>query len=435
MNKTSIIVVTYNNLSYTKKCLQSINRYTEANTYEIIVVDNNSEDGTYNWLKKQKNIRLILNNQNYGYPYACNQGIKIANKNNDILLLNNDIIVTKNWLINLKRCLYSRKKIGAVGSVSNHQENQQGVTFTYDNFSTMQKIATKNNISNPLMWEEKVFLIGYCLLIKRECLNKIGLLDVNYSPGYVDDNDYSIKIALSGYKQYLCHDSFIHHYLGTEFRKDLDSFYKLLNKNREYFWQKWHFKTDNFDILDTYSYPFLSKDKNVLIIGCNIGVSALRIKYLFQANVYGVEEDKAKRKIAKHFLKVYSRLDKVNKKFDYILIGRKLEDVLYPLKYLEELKKYLSYNGKIIGEIENINSINNIDNLLNNNWYFNHFKKNYFTINDLEKLASLANYKDIKIYSWYKTLNDYEKSVIDKLKVIYNTNYEYVSYSFLLRRN
>ena len=85
MNKTSIIVVTYNNLSYTKKCLQSINRYTEANTYEIIVVDNNSEDGTYNWLKKQKNIRLILNNQNYGYPYACNQGIKIANKDNDIL--------------------------------------------------------------------------------------------------------------------------------------------------------------------------------------------------------------------------------------------------------------------------------------------------------------------------------------------------------------
>ena len=55
MNNTSIIVVTYNNLEFTKKCLQSIKKYVEVNTYEIIVVDNNSQDGTYDWLKKQKN--------------------------------------------------------------------------------------------------------------------------------------------------------------------------------------------------------------------------------------------------------------------------------------------------------------------------------------------------------------------------------------------
>ena len=182
------------------------------------------------------------------------------------------------------------------------------------------------------------------------------------------------------------------------------------------------------------------KDKEILQIGYieEEIVEELCAKFSKATIIVNNEEQKQKIISNKDFqnLEVITDFCQINnKKFDYILIGRKLKDVLYPLKYLEELKKYLSYNGKIIGEIENINSINNIDNLLNNNWYFNHFKKNYFTINDLEKLASLANYKDIKIYSWYKTLNDYEKSVIDKLKVIYNTNYEYVSYSFLLRRN
>ena len=431
MNNTSIIVVTYNNLEFTKKCLQSIKKYVEVNTYEIIVVDNNSQDGTYDWLKKQKNLRLILNNQNYGYTYACNQGIKIANKNNDILLLNNDTIVTNNWLSNLKKCLYSNKKIGAVGSVSNHQENQQGVNFTYTNFKVMQKLAIKNNISNNSKWEEKVFLIGYCLLIKRECFNKVGYLDVNYSPGYVDDNDYSIRIAKSGYKQYLCHDSFIHHYLGTEFRKDLDSFYKILNRNREYFFQKWSFKTDNFDILDNYSYPFITNNSSILIINCNIGVSALRLKYLYNAEVYGIEYDKNKRKIAKKFLKVYSSLKKIKRKFDYILIGNELELGKYPIQYLKSLKSYLSNNGKIIGEIENINNINHIYNLISDNWYFNHSKTNYFTRKDLETIANLAGY-NINIYSWYKLLNNYEQELVDKLQVIHNTNYSYVSYSYSL---
>ena len=55
--KTSIIIVTYNNLNYTRDCIESILKYTDSNTYEIIVIDNNSSDDTKNWLKKQKNIK------------------------------------------------------------------------------------------------------------------------------------------------------------------------------------------------------------------------------------------------------------------------------------------------------------------------------------------------------------------------------------------
>lgn len=99
---TSIIILTYNKLEYTKKCIESIRKYTKDEEYEIIIVDNNSTDGTRSWIENQNDIKSILNKENVGFPAGCNMGIKISKKENDILLLNNDTIVTINWLSNLK---------------------------------------------------------------------------------------------------------------------------------------------------------------------------------------------------------------------------------------------------------------------------------------------------------------------------------------------
>ena len=92
--KTSIIVLTYNQLEYTKQCLASLQKYTEKDSYELIVIDNASTDGTREWLQQQKNLKLLLNDENIGFPKGCNQGIALANSQNDILLLNNDTVVT-----------------------------------------------------------------------------------------------------------------------------------------------------------------------------------------------------------------------------------------------------------------------------------------------------------------------------------------------------
>ena len=102
LNNTSIIILTYNNLNYTKECLDSIKKYTKEGTYEIIIVDNNSTDGTVEYLKSQPDLKVIYNKENMGFPKGCNQGISLASNSNDILLLNNDTIVTNNWLDNLK---------------------------------------------------------------------------------------------------------------------------------------------------------------------------------------------------------------------------------------------------------------------------------------------------------------------------------------------
>ena len=242
---TSIVILTYNNLEYNKSCIESIRRYTREGIYEIIVVDNQSTDGTVDWLKEQKDLKIILNDRNLGFPKGCNQGIELADRDNDILLLNNDIVVAPNWLMNLKKCLYSEKTIGAVGAITNSCSNNQAIPVKYKSIKEMIDFAKSNNISNPSQWEERLRLVGFCMLIKSEVVRKVGLLDEIFTPGNFEDDDYSFRIRKAGYKLMLCKDCFIHHYGSASFGKEGNKFNDLLVINREKFIKKWGFDPYN----------------------------------------------------------------------------------------------------------------------------------------------------------------------------------------------
>jgi GT2 family glycosyltransferase len=230
----------YNNLDYNKMCIESIRQYTEV-PYEIVVVDNGSTDGTRQWLSEQKDIKAIYNSENLGFPKGCNQGIEAAGRDNDILLLNNDVIVTPSWLKNMQIALYSNESIGAVGAITNYASNGQGIPIVYKDIEGMIKFSTYNNISNAQSWEEKVKVIGFCMLIKRHVINKVGYLDERFTPGNFEDDDYSLRIILQGYKILLCRDVFIHHFGSKSFKENKKAFEDLLIKNREKFKNKWNF--------------------------------------------------------------------------------------------------------------------------------------------------------------------------------------------------
>jgi hypothetical protein len=89
---TSIVIVTYNEIAFTRQCLDSIRLLTDE-PFEIIVVDNGSTDGSVEYLRAMADVRLIENDSNRGFPAAANQGIAIAAGKN-VLLLNNDVVVT-----------------------------------------------------------------------------------------------------------------------------------------------------------------------------------------------------------------------------------------------------------------------------------------------------------------------------------------------------
>jgi hypothetical protein len=98
---SSIVIVTHNELGYTRLCVESIRALT-AEPYELIVVDNASTDGTLDELRAMQDVRLIANGTNRGFPAAANQGIKEA-RGRQVLLLNNDTVVTAGWLGRLLR--------------------------------------------------------------------------------------------------------------------------------------------------------------------------------------------------------------------------------------------------------------------------------------------------------------------------------------------
>src|SRR5208282_584490 len=85
---TSIVIVTHNQLEYTRQCLESIHRLTDE-PYELIIVDNASTDSTVDYLRALPGVKVIANDTNRGFPAAVNQGIAIA-LGRQVLLLNND---------------------------------------------------------------------------------------------------------------------------------------------------------------------------------------------------------------------------------------------------------------------------------------------------------------------------------------------------------
>ncbi|MCT4619642.1 MAG: glycosyltransferase [Marinisporobacter sp.] len=406
--KTSIVILTYNQLHYTKLCIDSIRKYTDKNTYELIVIDNHSTDGTPQWLKEQEDIQCILNEKNLGFPKGCNQGIKMATGDN-VLLLNNDVIVTPNWLTNLNKCLYSDEAIGAVGAVTNYCSYYQTIPTHYKNQTEMITFAQKNNISTPLKWEERLKLIGFCMLIKKEIVEKVGLLDERFSPGNFEDDDYSLRIKKAGYQLFLCKDAFIHHFGHTSFHTNNNKFNDLLSINRKKFQEKWGFDGWHKTNIHKHLIDFINdtplKKINVLQIGCGCGGTLLQFKNIYKnATLYGIDSNKNALAIAGTFAHVH-HLD-IEKKalpyeeefFDYILLGNILPLLYAPQKILKNLNVYLKDNGQIIASIPNIIHYGILKSLLTGNFpqkedpFLNKIPIHFFTLEKIKHIFEDSNY-------------------------------------------
>ena len=246
-HNTSIIILSYNTLDLLQLCIGSIREFTEEGTYEIIVVENASQDGSAEWLKEQKDLICIYNEENRGFPKGCNQGLEIA-AGTELLLLNSDTIVTKHWLDNLRRALYSSPQVGAVSCVTNYCSNNQQIKVSYESIEEMQAFAAGYNKTNPALWEDRTTLVGFCYLFKREVYEKVGFLDERFSPGNYEDDDYSLRILREGYSLLVCRDTFIHHFGSAGFRKRYTEqeeaekakrYNALLQRNYALFQKKW----------------------------------------------------------------------------------------------------------------------------------------------------------------------------------------------------
>jgi O-antigen biosynthesis protein len=239
---TSIIILTWNQLPFTMSCLASIAKHT-TEPYELIIIDNGSTDGTIAWLREQAvndtRIHIIENSTNRGFAAGCNQGIECA-RGEYILLLNNDTVVTPGWLTGLREVLDRYPDAGIVGPMTN---NASGVQVVADiGYSSLEELPTwaisfrENNRYRVIPLRR---IVGFCLLLKRELVEQIGLLDESFGPGNYEHDDYCLRAELAGYRNLVAGDVFLYHEGGATFSGNRMNRGGENRKNRTIFTQKW----------------------------------------------------------------------------------------------------------------------------------------------------------------------------------------------------
>ncbi|MDR3637362.1 MAG: glycosyltransferase [Isosphaeraceae bacterium] len=234
---TSIVIVTHNQLEYTRMCVESIRRLTDE-AYELIFVDNASTDGTVEYLQALPGATVIANGENRGFPAGANQGIEAAG-GDQVLLLNNDTVVTTSWLRRLLGALYSDAKIGLVGPCSNCVSGEQQVAVAYDDLGGLDGFAWEWGKANHAAVQDTSRLIGFCLLIRRATLDAVGLLDERFGVGCFEDDDYCLRALQAGWRAVIARDAFVHHYGGRTFVGSGADFAAIMRENERRFREKW----------------------------------------------------------------------------------------------------------------------------------------------------------------------------------------------------
>ena len=234
---TSIVILTYNQLQYTRLCVESILRYTDE-PIELVFVDNASSDGTVDYLRTVPGAKLIANSENRGFPAGVNQGIGAAAGQN-VLLLNNDVVVTTGWLDRLLQALYSGPNVGLVGPVSNNVSGPQQIRARYDDLARLDGFAWEHGKVNDGRYFPTDRLVGFALLIRREVIPRIGLFDERFGIGCFEDDDFCRRAAAAGYQLLIASDAFLHHFGSQTFRASGVHLGHVLRENERVYRKKW----------------------------------------------------------------------------------------------------------------------------------------------------------------------------------------------------
>ena len=248
----SIVILTCNQLEYTRLCLESILEHIDR-PCEIIFVDNGSSDDTAAYLRSQAEmvqaqveIRLIPNNKNLGFAAGNNQGIAAA-RGQYVLLMNNDIVVTRGWLDRLLDCADRHPRAGIVGPVSNYVSGPQLVEkVDYDTQSLEGLGDFSENLAGHSHRRDRRMLrvVGFCMLIKRAVIDRIGGMDDRYGLGNFEDDDFSLRATLAGFESWMAEDCFVHHFGSRTFVGEKIDYRNSLMNNWELFKKKWGLPRD-----------------------------------------------------------------------------------------------------------------------------------------------------------------------------------------------
>jgi len=226
-----IVIPVFNALDEVKECLSSVYLFNDGFDVTTYVINDGSEAETTDWLRQfcinKNNFALLENEVNKGYTKTVNLGLK-ASKGEYVVTLNSDTRVTPGWLSSMIACAEKRDNIGIVGPLSNAAswqnvpdlKDSKG-NFAINNIPSNLSITTMSAIVKQVSdhyYPKLPFINGFCFLIKRAVIDKIGYLDEeNFPEGYGEENDYCLRAGQNGFDLVVADDAYVFHAKSKSF--------------------------------------------------------------------------------------------------------------------------------------------------------------------------------------------------------------------------
>ncbi|MFA5134668.1 MAG: glycosyltransferase family 2 protein [Patescibacteria group bacterium] len=252
----SIVVVSWKVKDQLSRCLQAILDYTQNLTYEVFVVDNASDDGSAEAVKKYFPTVILLQNQkNIGFAQACNQAIK-QSKGTYVLLMNPDTELRENSIEKAFRVMERMPDIGIAGcKLVNPDGSLQPSVRRFPTFMSHMIMLLKLHNFFPRLkpihwyyhndWDYNISgyvdqVMGAFFMIRRKTLNDVGLLDQHFYIWY-EEVDFCKRAIKKGWKTYYTASTAVIHHKGKSFsKKTVIAKQLIFNRSMLYYFFKHH---------------------------------------------------------------------------------------------------------------------------------------------------------------------------------------------------
>ncbi|MFL1677414.1 glycosyltransferase [Paenibacillus thiaminolyticus] len=240
--KVSIVILTWNGLEHTKRCLASLEKTARHDRIEIVVFDNGSTDGTLPYLQSIPWIRVIEHGANIGFTAGNNLAITLCDPGSDILMLNNDIVAEEpHWVERLQETAYSDPNIGVVGCRLRGDDGlvQHAGTYIFAETCWGQQIGgLETDIRQYASARDVQGVVFACAYVKRSILEELGGLDTDYF-AYFEDTDYCLRALERGYRVVCDGRVTLTHSQNTTTKVNQVDFSGLFEQSRIIFRDKW----------------------------------------------------------------------------------------------------------------------------------------------------------------------------------------------------
>lgn len=226
----NVIIPVYRGIYETGRCIESvIAAGLPKNAFVTIIDDASPEPGMLPLLdgySKQHAVTLLRNPVNLGFVATVNRGMALR-PGADVVLLNSDTEVPAGWLERLQRCAYAEPEIGTATPFSNNATICSYPKFCADNLiPTGYSVETLDALfkeANPEKIVDIPTAVGFCMYIRRACLNETGLFDEErFGKGYGEENDFCLRATAKGWRHALCADLFVYHAGSVSFANERD---------------------------------------------------------------------------------------------------------------------------------------------------------------------------------------------------------------------